>query len=88
MIEFIGAMTALIAFCGVWLNNRKRRACFVFFLVSNTLSLLIHLHAGFIENAQVKMVCVRDIGFIYLAVEGLWLWRKPEDNGRHAEKGE
>ncbi len=77
MIELLGLIAMIFAFTGVYLNNRKRRACFWFFLAGNSLSLVIHLYAGFVEGAAVKAICLRDAGFIYLSIEGLKLWRKP-----------
>ena len=37
-IEIIGWIVTVIAVYGVLLNNRRRRACFAVWLVSNTLS--------------------------------------------------
>jgi len=76
-MEIIGLIATIAACTGVWLNNRKRRACFYLFLVSNSLSLAIHVHAGLLQGADVKAMILRDAVFVGLAVEGLWLWRKP-----------
>jgi len=70
MLETIGLAATALAVTGVVLNNRKRRECFMLWLVSNSLSLAIHLAAG------IWSLALRDAIFLALAVEGLWLWRK------------
>lgn len=70
MIEAIGAAATAIAICGVVLNNRRRRSCFVLWLVSNSLTLAIHVAVG------VWSLVARDAVFLLLAVEGLYRWRK------------
>lgn len=57
-IEIIGTIATMLAVAGVYLNNRRLRACFAVWLVSNALSLLIHLQAG------IYSLCLRDAGFL------------------------
>jgi nicotinamide riboside transporter PnuC len=58
-----------LAVTGVWLNNRRRRVCFLVWLFSNTISLAVHAVAG------VWPLVVRDAAFLVLSVHGWWLWR-------------
>jgi len=69
MIEVFGVITTVIAVAGVILNNRKCRWCFVLWAASNTISGLIHYHAG------LESLVVRDLIFLVLAVEGFHRWR-------------
>lgn len=69
MLELIGTMTTILAVTGVVLNNRRKRACFMFWLVSNFMSMIIHAHTG------VWSLAVRDLIFIVLAIEGWYLWK-------------
>lgn len=69
MIEIIGTVAGVLAVVGVILNNRKYRWCFLLWIVSNTLSALIHLSQG------PWALAVRDLVFLYFAVEGWFLWR-------------
>ena len=68
MIETIGTITTIFAVAGVILNNRRIRWCFILWLVSNGLSLLIHVQAG------IWSLVVRDGIFLILAVEGWIKW--------------
>ena len=70
MIEAIGILATIVAVSGVILNNRHRRECFYVWIVSNSLTLGIHVAVG------VWSLAVRDVIFLALAVEGLWLWRR------------
>jgi nicotinamide riboside transporter PnuC len=70
MVETIGILTTILAVIGVLLSNRKRISCYGFWLVSNCLSLLIHLHAG------IYSLAVRDFVFLILAFDGIYRWRK------------
>ncbi|MFA5692273.1 MAG: nicotinamide mononucleotide transporter [Acholeplasmataceae bacterium] len=67
-IELIGIAASVIAIIGVLMNNRRMRACFVLWIVSNGLSALIHVQAG------IWSLAARDIVFFVLAVEGWLLW--------------
>ena len=71
MLEIIGTISTVISVIGVICNNRRLRACFLLWLVSNSLSLIIGGLTG------VYSLVVRDGIFIFLAVEGWLLW------GRH-----
>ena len=68
MIETAGWLATSIALIGVWLNNRQRRACFVMWLVSNSMTFIIHAVAGMWSLAA------RDGAFFLLAIHGWWLW--------------
>jgi len=70
MNEILGIVVTVLAVIGVVLNNRKMSICFIFWLVSNSLSSLIHLNCG------VYSLALRDIIFFVLAIEGLLKWRK------------
>ena len=72
MIEFMGAVATVMAVAGVILNNRKRIACFYFWIVSNSLCMLIHWQTGLIS------LTVRDGIFVLLALEGIWQWGEKE----------
>jgi nicotinamide riboside transporter PnuC len=67
-IEIFGWLATAIALAGVWMNNRRRRACFVLWLISNTITFGIHGGAGMWSMAA------RDIAFSLLAIHGWWLW--------------
>ena len=60
MIELTGLFVTIIAVAGVILNNRKRRLCFILWMVSNILSALIHLYLG------PWSLVVRDVIFLAL----------------------
>lgn len=68
MLELIGAAAGILAILGVWLNNHRRRACFLVWLVSNAGSLGLHLNAGLWSLAG------RDAVFLVLAVHGWICW--------------
>jgi nicotinamide riboside transporter PnuC len=68
-IEGVSVGITAIAVWGVILNNRRNRFCFYLWLVSNTLSLAVHVVAGLWGLA------LRDLIFLVLAVEGLRKWR-------------
>ncbi|HSW63963.1 MAG TPA: nicotinamide mononucleotide transporter [Dissulfurispiraceae bacterium] len=70
MLELIGAIAAALAVAGVLLNNRMRRECFVLWMISNGLSLLLHLEAG------MWALSVRDVIFFALAIDGWRRWGK------------
>ena len=70
MIEIIGAISSVIAIAGVAANNRRIRWCFLLWVVSNTLSLAIHAHAG------IWSLAARYALFLILAVEGWFKWGK------------
>jgi len=70
MIELIGTTAAILAITGVVLNNRRLRLCFLLWLVSNSLTLIIHAQTG------VWSLAARDAIFLILAVEGWIKWSK------------
>lgn len=70
MIELIGTIATVLAVTGVVLNNRRLRVCFAVWLVSNALSLLIHV------DAALWSLVVRDAIFLVLAVDGWIRWGK------------
>ena len=70
MVETVGIFATVLAVAGVWLNNRQRIACFRFWMVSNTLSLIIHVATG------IWTLAIRDAIFVYLAFEGIKLWKR------------
>ena len=67
-IEIIGWIATAIAVAGVWMNNRRRRACFVLWLISNAMTFGIH------ASAAMWSMATRDLAFFVLAVHGWWLW--------------
>ncbi len=67
-IEVTGWTATAVALMGVWMNNRRRRACFVLWMVSNALTLGIHAAAGMWPLAA------RDGAFFLLAIHGWRLW--------------
>ena len=70
-IELVGILATGLAIWGVLLNNRRWRSCFKVWLVSNSLSLGVHVAVG------VWSLALRDAVFLVLAVEGLRKWSKP-----------
>ena len=73
MIEIFGIISMVLAVAGVVLNNRKARGCFYLWIVSNTICAALHWQAG------IYSLVVRDVVFIVLAVEGLWMWSRKSD---------
>ena len=74
MIETIGIIATILAVAGVWLNNRQRIACFKLWIVSNALSLIIHIATG------IWTLAVRDAIFVVLAVQGYRMWKRKGQN--------
>ena len=70
MNEILGIIVTILAVVGVIFNNRKMPICFYFWLLSNSLSGLIHYNCG------VYSLLVRDVVFLVLAIDGLIKWRK------------
>ena len=68
MIELFGTISTVFAVVGVMANNRRLRWCFLLWMVSNSLSLLIHAYAG------IWSLLARDAIFLVLAVEGWIRW--------------
>ena len=70
MIETIGTICTVIAVIGVWLNNHRRRECFLLWLFTNFATGMIHLYL------QVYSLAIRDLIFFVLAIHGHWKWGK------------
>lgn len=68
LLEVVGLTSTVIAVAGTVLNNRRRRECFYLWLVSNSMTLCVHLAAGLFSLAA------RDAIFFLLAVQGLRSW--------------
>lgn len=58
-----------LAVSGCWLNNRRRRVCFVVWIASNLICMVLHFSAG------LGGLVVRDVLFSILAVHGWYCWR-------------
>jgi nicotinamide riboside transporter PnuC len=71
VIDIAGWMATVIAVAGVWMNNKRLRACFILWMFSNALSLGVHAAAGMWSMA------VRDGAFFVLAIHGWRLWSNP-----------
>jgi len=69
MIELIGIVSMILAIAGVILNNRRLRICFIVWIISNSLTLIIHICSG------IYSLAVRDLVFLILAFEGWFLWK-------------
>lgn len=72
MLETIGLIATLIAIRGVQLNNNHRRACFLFWIISNGMTLGIHVAAG------IWSLALRDLVFLGYAVAGWRKWGRPQ----------
>jgi nicotinamide riboside transporter PnuC len=70
MIETIGYISMALAVAGVIFNNRKMAVCFKIWIVSNSLSLILHIAMG------VWSLAIRDFIFLLLAIEGFFKWKK------------
>ena len=68
-LEITGWLATAVALTGVWLNNRRRRACFLLWLASNVVTFGIHAWSGLWSLAA------RDVAFFVLAIHGWRLWR-------------
>ena len=67
-IEIFGWSATAVALVGVWMNNRRRRACFALWLISNAMTFGIHAVVGMWSLAA------RDGAFFVMAIHGWWLW--------------
>ncbi len=70
MIEVIGTISTLLAIAGVILNNHRLWPCFVLWVISNALTGYIHY------RKRVWSLFIRDVVFVLLAIQGLWLWTR------------
>ncbi len=68
VIDIAGWAASVIAVIGVWMNNKRLRACFIVWMLSNALSLVVHVAAGLWSMAA------RDGAFFLLAIHGWRLW--------------
>ena len=73
--ELLGWTATCVALAGVWLNNKRRRECFILWIFSNSASAVIHLATG--PTALV----FRDLAFLALAVHGFFLWGRKAGTG-------
>ena len=65
MFEVFGTAAMVLAIWGCVLNNRLRRSCFVFWLISNAISAGMHI------EMNCWSLATRDAVFFVLAIEGL-----------------
>ena len=70
MNEFLGLISTVLAICGVVFNNRLLRCCFLFWLVSNAITAIVHL------DLRIWSLFARDVIFFGLAIEGWFRWKK------------
>ena len=70
MIEVLGTIGTVLAVIGVVLNNHLCRWCFVVWLISNSLAVVVHLITG------PWSFVVRDLIFIGLAIHGWFVWKR------------
>jgi nicotinamide riboside transporter PnuC len=68
-LEILGTVATVLAVVGVVLNNHKVIHCFLFWLISNSLTLYLHL------RGRMWSLAVRDAVFLGLAVAGWFQWR-------------
>lgn len=70
LIETVGGIATVMAVIGVLANNRRLRWCFIVWMVSNSLTLVIHAYAS------IWTLLARDVIFLILAVEGWIKWNE------------
>ena len=68
LIELFGTISTVLAVIGVLANNRRLRWCFLVWMVSNALSMVIH------SRARIWSLTARDAIFLVLAIEGWIMW--------------
>ena len=71
--DAIGWLATVLALAGVWLNNHRRRSCFLLWQVSNVITFIIHAMAGMWAMAA------RDGAFFIMAIHGWRLWSCKQD---------
>jgi len=82
MITIIGIIITIVAVVGVVLNARRLRACFYWWIVSNSGSLGVHVYAAIVHDQEYWPMVLRDAIFLGLAFYGLACWkRKVSDVG-------
>jgi len=67
-IEITGIVSSVIAVGGVLLNNYRLRVCFIAWIVSNSMTLAVHVAVG------VWSLAARDAVFLVLAIHGWFAW--------------
>ena len=75
LIEILGWLATAVALIGVWMNNRRLRACFVLWLASNAMTFGIHAAVGMWPMAA------RDLAFFVMAIHGWRLWGAANQKG-------
>ena len=60
----------LLGIVGVILNNHRRRECFYLWMVSNAGWMIVDYRAGIYVQSGLFLT------YFFLAVHGLWKWRK------------
>lgn len=71
--DAIGWLATALALAGVWLNNYRRRSCFLLWQISNVITFIIHAMAGMWAMAA------RDGAFFIMAIHGWKLWSSKQD---------
>lgn len=79
MCEWVGWLTMVLAVAGCVLLNRKKRYCFLLWMVSNLLSAGLHVGGG------MWPLVVRDVIFFALAIEGWFRWGICRHENTHDE---
>jgi len=79
--EIIGAAALVPAIVGAILVNKRDRRGFICWLVANVLSCALHVSLGSIS------LCVRDVIFTGLTIDGLRRWGRIDDR-MHAERAD
>ncbi len=75
-MELAGLTVTAVAVTGVLLNNHRRRACFVAWAISNTLSAALHLAMG------LYAMTARDAIFLALCFHGWRAWGRTTRPGK------
>ena len=70
LTQAVGLIATIVAVAGVAVNNYRLWWCFGLWMVSNSLSMWLHLRAGLWSLA------IRDVIFFALCWHGLWLWTR------------
>jgi nicotinamide riboside transporter PnuC len=80
LLNCVGCVGTVVALAGVWLNNKRRRSCFLLWLLSNSLALAVHLGTG------IWPMAVRDVAFLALAMHGWRSWSRAAADGDEDSK--
>ena len=68
----IHSIFVILAVMGVALSNRKKRACYILWIITNTAWGIINWQAG------LRVEALQNGVFLYLALEGLVKWKNEE----------